>query len=115
MNAGLVTDRWKLSVNDYVTSAHNLHFSMLNGGFNPRCPVPIDPDGELLNGSHRVACALSLDIKEIPVTQEPHHVWAPPWGKKWFAENGISPQDQKRIFEDWAVMNGKSVNGPGNG
>lgn len=87
MKRGLKTDVWKASLRDYVNSAINLHESMSKNGYNPDCPIPVDEDGELYNGSHRLACALALGIDEVVVERLPGKVWAPPWDANWFREH----------------------------
>lgn len=104
MDAGLATDGWKLSVEDYVASASNLHASMCRHGFLDEFAVPVDPDGELLAGSHRVACALALGIDEIPVRQERNRVWAPAWGYPWFVGHKCPVGGLTRILFDYAEM-----------
>jgi hypothetical protein len=89
MQAGLPTDAWKQNVDDYLASAVWLFQSMQKWGFDPEHAVPTDPDGELLNGSHRVACALALGIEEIPVIHEARRVWAPAWDAAWFRAHGL--------------------------
>jgi hypothetical protein len=107
MEAGIATDKWKTEIDDYVSSATGLFKSMSLHGFDSRYPVPIDPDGELLDGSHRVACALALEIPHIPVELRPNHVWAPAWGYLWFCEAKTSKhsKDVKRILDDWIALN----------
>lgn len=89
MQAGIVTDAWKRSTNDYWAAAISLNQSMALHGFDPAHAVPIDEDGELLNGSHRVACALALGIEEIAVVNMAGKVWAPAWDANWFRTNGL--------------------------
>lgn len=89
MAAGLSTDGWKGALDDYVSAATSLFGSMAEKGFDPRHAVPIDPDGELLGGAHRVACALALEIERIPVERHPSRVWAPAWDAEWFRVNGM--------------------------
>lgn len=84
-----MTDAHKTDVDDYLAAALWLFQSMYKYGFNPENAVPIDPDGELLNGSHRAACALALGIEEIPVVNMPGKVWAPAWDADWFRSNGL--------------------------
>lgn len=86
MRAGLPTDKWKTSVDDYVSAALKLLAGM-RYGYNYEFPVPVDLDGELLNGSHRVACAIALGISDIPVVTENRRVWAPAWDDAWFAKH----------------------------
>ena len=103
---GLSTDKWKRTVDDYVTSSCSLFMSMSEDGFRHDCAVPVDPNGELLDGSHRVACAVALGIESIPVIHKPHYVWAPPWGFSWFAAHGMlfSTADLDRLMMDWGTM-----------
>jgi hypothetical protein len=89
MQAGLKTDVYKSSTGDYWAAAISLNQSMALRGFDPDHAVPIDEDGELFNGSHRVACALALGIEEIHVVNMPGKVWAPAWGADWFRTNGL--------------------------
>ena len=112
MKAGLATDKWKLQLDDYVKSAKDLLESMSSHGFDEKYPVPIDPDGELLNGSHRVACALALEIPYITVELRPDYVWAPAWDYLWFCNarnNEHSPLSSgmlRTILDDWIKING---------
>lgn len=105
MEAGLATDQWKRSAEDYLSSAKALFRSMVEKGFDPKCPIPLDPHGELLNGSHRVACALALEIEEIPTVSIDRLAWAPPWGEAWFIANGMEPKDLERLRQDMARLN----------
>jgi len=101
MEAGLPTDQWKMKLDDYVSSARHLHESMRIKGFLKTFPVPIDPNGELLGGAHRVATALALDIKFIFVCLRPEYVWAPDWSYLWFIEMGMPELDKRRLILDW--------------
>lgn len=100
MAAGLATDVWKQTIDHYVSAASTLYRSMVQGGFDDRCPIPVDPFGEILNGSHRLACALALDLESVPVDQKNRPVWAPPWGEAWFKDNGLEPRELEAIRWD---------------
>jgi hypothetical protein len=104
MEAGLTTDAWKRSLDDYVASAGALCRSMAYRGFDPSCAVPIDLDGELLNGSHRVSCALALGIADIAVKREKRYIFAPRWDYEWFASNGMAEEDLERLQADWQAL-----------
>ncbi|MCK9549129.1 hypothetical protein [Aquamicrobium sp.] len=97
-------DIWKWSVDDYVEAAETLFASMAHNGFLSEYAVPIDPDGELLGGAHRVACALALGIGEIPVVRKPYRAWAPPWGREWFVANGMAKEDLDRVSRDYVDL-----------
>ena len=104
MRQGLATDLWKLTLHEYVASAEALLWNMQAFGFLGRGIIPVDADGEIFNGSHRVACALALGIGEIPVTTMPGCVWAPSWGYQWFVDHGMAGEDLERLRQDWAAM-----------
>jgi len=104
MRAGLATDQWKQSLDDYVASAQALLWSMRERGFDPGRPVPIDLDGELLDGSHRVACALALGIADVPVERRSTLAWAPAWGEAWFVAHGMIGADLERLRRDYAAI-----------
>ena len=106
MRAGLSTDRWKACLDDYVTSARGLLESMREDGFQLSGAIPCDPAGEILYGSHRVACALVLGIVTIPVMHEQRHAWAPAWGYDWFVANGMGHDDLARLCRDWREIGG---------
>jgi len=104
MRAGLATDGWKKSVDDYVRSARMLYDSMRCHGFPLLGTVPIDPAGELLDGAHRVACALALGIETVPVKREARHAWAPGWGYEWFVAAGMGHDDLERLCRDFKEL-----------
>ena len=109
MEQGLTTDRWKRSLDDYLSSAKALFCSMGEKGFDPKCAVPIDPDGELLDGSHRVACALALKIEQIPIVRKPQRAWASAWDEASFIAADISAEDLGRLRQDWRILNGPRI------
>ena len=104
MQSGLATDRWKRSLDHYLCSAKALYGAMVHEGFDAAFPIPVDPNGELLDGSHRVACALALGIETIPVIRMAQRVWAPAWGYEWFVTNGMAAEDRDRIRQDWEAL-----------
>lgn len=106
MKANLTTDQWKRTVDDYVSSANQLFDSMMSAGFQNFHAVPIDPDRELLDGSHRVACALALWLETIPVQVMDRRVWAPPWGYDWFVAKDMRKADLDRVMNDWEFLHG---------
>ena len=104
LSAGLATDRWKRTIDDYVVSAGTLFASMFVDGFDPKQAIPLDPNGELLDGSHRLACALALGIEAVPVTHSSRLAWAPAWGEAWFVEKGMAAEDLARLRADYAAL-----------
>lgn len=104
MEAGLPTDNWKRNVDQYVLAATALYESMSRSGFQTAGAVPVDPNGELLDGSHRVACALARGLPQIPVMRLSRKVWAPAWDLAWFAVHRMSRADLRRLLDDFDLM-----------
>ena len=104
MRAGLSTDQWKRGLDDYLRSAIALVHSMAKDRFSPTSPIPIDPDGELLDGSHRVGCALALGLETVPVVRRANRAWAPAWDEAWFVANGMSGADLERLRADYGCI-----------
>jgi len=106
MRVGLTTDKWKTCADDYVSSARALFETMRDDGFiaSATFAVPIDPNGELLDGSHRVACALAIRQDYIPVRREQRHVWAPAWDYEWFVAAGMGHDDLERLCRDFKEL-----------
>lgn len=96
MIAGLRTDVIKRNVADYRLCASDLLRSM-ERGYDQAHPIPIDPDGELLNGSHRIACAIALGIKGVPVELHTRPAWAPAWDAAWFLAHGMRLDEVTRL------------------
>lgn len=82
---------------------------MAHRGFLPEGAVPVDPDGELLGGAHRVACALALGIEEIAIERKENRAWAPPWDMQWFIDHGMGEEDLERLRQDWRFMSGARI------
>lgn len=93
----------KTSVMDYLNSFKNLILDMKQNGFNPKYPIPVDKHKKMLNGAHRIAAALALNIKEIP-TEEVQGVSFCPWDFNWFQENGFSVEDKQRILKGYVDL-----------
>ena len=104
MRAGLPTDQWKRCIEDYQKASEQLLVSMRRDGFLPTEPIPIDVEGELFGGAHRLACAMALNIKLVTVNQIDNKVWASPWNMAWFVEHGMEPSDLRQIENDWELL-----------
>jgi hypothetical protein len=109
MKRGEPTDKWKRSVDDYVDYCPILLLSMKSQGFTS--VIPVDQDGELLDGSHRIACAIALDIPVIPyVVMRERRIrdpasgkeWPPAWGEEWFVKEGCP--DLESVRSDYADL-----------
>lgn len=91
----------KSGTDQYVRDAEALISSITHNGFLLQGAVPVDPDGELLGGAHRVACALALGYGDIPIVRRSERIWAPPWGEQWFRDNGLGEPDFVRLRQDY--------------
>jgi len=58
-------------------------------GFDHRYPVGVTRTGRLLDGAHRVAVALALDLDEISVDVRPARRLKP-YGREWFVNHEFS-------------------------
>ncbi len=83
--------------------------SMKRRGYLSRYPVPVSRDGHILDGSHRLACALYLDIWEVPIEIQPERRTVD-FGRRWFVQRGfdgvlIAEMDKVRdeLFERHGV------------
>ncbi len=70
-----------------------------------RKPVPVNPDYSLINGSHRVAIALYLDI-DVPVVILSHKK-VPPYGMEWFERHEFPAGDIERIRQKYDEVLGE--------
>ena len=93
----------------YVEEAHKLAASMLRYGFLTACAIPLDCNGELLNGSHRTACNMAMGLETIPVVMCDRRVKAPAWGEAWFIAHGCPAEDLDRIRRDWQSLHGEAL------
>jgi hypothetical protein len=96
----------KSGTDQYVADCRQLLISMQALGFLTEHAAPIDLQGELLGGAHRVACALALGIEDTPVIRKNSLAWAPPWGEAWFIENRCAPEDLNHIRQDFQSLHG---------
>ena len=67
----------------YLPAARYLFKSMRARGFDPRYPVPVNKDWELMGGAHRTSCALVIGCNIHVERINTSHVW-PAWGREWF-------------------------------
>lgn len=70
---------------DTEVNIKSLVESINEKGFMTRYPIPINREGLLIQGAHRLACALYYDIREIPVSILPDlkKIY---YGRKWFED-----------------------------
>lgn len=103
-NSGLV-DSNKSTIDVFLPHARQLFDSMKEVGFQKLDAVPVDPNLDILDGSHRVACALALN-EDVWVRPLNKLAWAPPWDAPWFRRYGISEEDVEGLLKDYMRLKG---------
>ena len=108
----LGTDSTKPEVADYVRAAQSLLQSMQKEGFQKEHAFAIDPNGEILSGAHRLACALALGLDHVWVERKDKLVWAPEWGLDWFRENNLAGAglSEQRLMADYNTIERGTLN-----
>jgi hypothetical protein len=74
---------------EYVPKFEKLIKSIKNKGFNNRFPIIRDNNDNLINGSHRLACAYTFNLTYIP-TVLGKSFKRQLYNKKWFITNGFA-------------------------
>lgn len=102
--AGFGMDTGKQTPRDYIDACRALLKSMQDKGYDKDWPIPVDPNGELLGGAHRLACALALDVR-VWVQHCTTSVTAPSWSYRWFVWlTDMADADRQRLIEDWETL-----------
>ena len=107
MLEGIATDVTKLSIDDYHTAAWDLASRMMDMGFIPGHAIPLDPNGELLDGSHRLAAAIAGGAREVYAERHAKEVWAPAWDIYWFEDQGLKDEYIKEIVRLYEAYSGR--------
>ena len=93
---------WKECLDDYVRACRELLPSMRQG-FDPAKPVVFGSNGILMDGAHRISCALLLGCRiEVMSSNQPSK--ARPWGRHEMIEQGIAASDLARIQSDFEKL-----------
>lgn len=91
----------KRSVKDYERDFVVLVESMKANGFREDAAIPVDRNGRILGGAHRLATALALGLDTVPVVR----IGAPwvglDWGMAWFLKHGFKPPVLNRLLYCW--------------
>lgn len=78
--------------------------SMQTNGFDANHPIPVARrTGIILNGAHRLAAALCLGIKNVPIILQ-DDVDGLTWNCNWFVMNGFSPTAIDEITKTWVSL-----------
>jgi hypothetical protein len=80
----------KFTIKDYELQAYELYKSIESEGFRVDRAVPVTENLLLVNGSHRLAAAISLGLESIPIARKSTGgVWGLDWFKKYFTRNEL--------------------------
>jgi len=94
---GYEPDGSKISIRQYKKEFRKLVHSMSSSGYIGE-PIPISEEtGIPLDGAHRLACCLYLDIE--PKIEQVNDKKGLTWGHKWFVKNGFSQSELNEIVK----------------
>jgi len=91
----------KNCLDDYQKQFRQLINSIRSEGFSDEFAIPIDTHGRILNGAHRLAAALALQLDRVPVVRMPSSWNGLEWGMGWFLQNGFSPEEINLLLQQW--------------
>ena len=98
---GVFSSRAKQTVNEHISAMYELLEEMSKNGFDKNKYIPINSDGVLLDGAHRLAAALSLNEK-VFVRKLNNH--SNPVSFDWYVKNGFDLRDQLEILRGYADL-----------
>lgn len=71
-----------------------LIYSFEKHGFDPKHPIPVDQRYEILDGSHRLACAALFDVRpRVEVYGVDSHMYE----REWFSKMGFGEEELQRV------------------
>ena len=89
---------WKSNIDDYITVCKKLLKGMRRDGYNTEFPLRYGRNGKLMEGAHRLACSLALDIEPLCVIVGTEGNTR--WDQDWFIDHGIGKKDLEQIKAD---------------
>jgi hypothetical protein len=93
----------KQSVDDYVQAATALLKSLQDDGFDPETPIRIGgANGLPLDGAHRIAAALALDLEVLVVEED--GVYGGVWDLEWFRQHGFTREELEQLLSRYAAL-----------
>ena len=98
----------KATVDDYVKSFNILIASMRTAGFDRNYPIPVSTqNGIILDGSHRLACALFFDIH--PYVEFIEGRKGNIWDYWWFEQHGFSKRELDLMLRTYIELKPQNV------
>src|SRR3990167_1011619 len=101
-------DSTKDSLDVFLPAARGLLASMSSNGFDSAYPVPVDRNGDIMGGAHRVACALALG-EPAWATRSERLAWAPSWDAAWFRQHGMPEGEVEGLIADYERLKSKEA------
>lgn len=100
----------KQSTDDYKYYFQITIQDIKNNGFDANDPIKVSQKtGLILNGAHRLAAALALGVKKVPVVYDPVDLGRE-WDIQWFSRNGFSADELMFIAQMFAGITHKLIN-----
>jgi hypothetical protein len=89
---------WKRSVDDYLFGAREMRGAMERRGFLSAYPVQTGNNLNLMDGAHRIACAIVLGCNvHVQVKDKPGN--AAPWDEAFMKRGGMAEADIAETLE----------------
>lgn len=94
---------WKRRVEDYVTAARDLLAAMQANGFDVDHPIRFGSNDVLMDGAHRLACAVLLDCP-VAVMRSDKPGQAAAWDFRWFMDRKCNIADAMQLVRHLDIL-----------
>lgn len=91
----------KTSLADYERCFMALIESIKAEDFKDEFAIPVDSEGKILNGAHRLSAALALQLDRVPVIRMPHPWKGLEWDMAWFLNQTFTPAEINQLLLLW--------------
>lgn len=96
----------KGNLNSFIDHFEQLIHSMQVNQFQEEFAIPVSRrTGLILNGAHRLAAAIALGLKQIPIVVRDDSEGIT-WGDDWFIQQGIYPHELDELIRVWISLRG---------
>lgn len=99
--------KYKGADSTLLSNARELFDRMRLNGFDSQAPILIDPNGVILDGAHRTACAIALGLGVVVIRIGVYST-APDWGCRWFEDRGMPEGDLAILKFIWSWLHAGS-------
>ena len=101
---GVEPRSWKVRLEDYENAAGDLLGEMVACGFKHRSPIEVGSCGGLIDGAHRLACALMLGVRHVAIATSDAPARAAAWDLYWLKRHGMNNADMLTVYDDFATL-----------